>query len=282
MKKLITILLTVYAIIASAQIKQTTAILNPTKIIGTKIDPKIFPKSIKYSLWSTFLKATLRSSFLSVNNYDPTGSNPDKNFKYYKKDDIHLRLGRPPMGIDSTFDMVPLRFEPFTVYFKSIKTNKILLDAKNRKLQLNVSFEKDDVEIATNCVDNLFCGGFGNPNFQIDDLSIFIDLEPFAKDGKISYKNASAKVSANAGHDGFNFLITPLDPLARAFNGPIFDELSKKVTDYLNSEKVVADISEKLNQGVSNLHVVLGIPSANPYFDFFEVDDSGNINYIVR
>lgn len=282
MKNLITLFIAFYTICISAQIKQTAAVLAPTKIIGNKIDPKIFPKSIKYNLWSTFLKATLRNSFLSVNNYDPTGSNPEKNFQYYKKDDVRLRLGRPPMGIDSTFDMKPLRFDPFTVYFKSIKTNKILLDAKNRKLQLNVGFEKDDVEIATNCVDNFFCGGFGNPNFQIDDLSIFIELEPFAKDGKITYKNAVAKISANAGHDGFNFLITPLDPLARAFNGPIFDELSNKVRDYLNSDQVVADISEKLNQGVSNLHLALGIPSATPYFEFFEVDDAGNINYIVR
>lgn len=282
MKRLITILFAIYTIAIPAQIKYNSAIINPVKKIDPNIIPVLARKSINYNIWSTFLKATLRNSFLSVNNYDPTGSNPEKNFQFYKKDDVRLKLGRAPMGIDTTFDMKPLRFEPFTVYFKSIKTNKILLDAKNRKLQLNVGFEKDDVEIVTNCVDNFFCGGFGNPNFQIDDLSIFIELEPFAKDGKISYRNAVAKVSANAGHDGFNFLITPLDPMVRAFNGPIFDELSNRVTQYLNSEKTVGDISEKLNQGVSNLHGVLGITSATPYFSFFEVDEAGNINYLLR
>lgn len=280
MKKITIIICFLFATLITAQIK-----LNPatTKVVaGNKIDPKLFPKSIKYNIWSTLLNITLRNSFLSINNYDPTGSFPDKNLKYYKKNDVRLKLGRAPMGIDSTFDMKPLRFEPFTVYFKSIKTNKIMVDAKNKKLQLNVSFEKDDVEIVTNCVDNLICGGTGNPNFQIDDLSIFIELEPFAKDGKISYQNAVAKISASAGHDGFNFLITPLDPLARAMNGPIFNELSNKVTEYLNKPEVIIEISDKLNQGVSNIHGVLGIASATPYFDFFAVDDTGNINYLVH
>lgn len=281
MKKLF-ILFVCFGQCGNAQINQKILNSPPIKMDRTKLDPTIFPKSIKYNIWSTLLNATLRNSFLSVNNYDPSGSYPDKNLKYFKKNDVRLKLGRAPMGIDSTFNMNPLRFEPFTVYFKSIRTNKILLDAKSRKIQLNVSFEKDDVEIVTNCVDNFICGGTGNPNFQIDDLSIFIELEPFAQNGKISYKNAVAKVSASAGHDGFNFLITPLDPLARMMNGPIFTELSNKVTEYLNKPETILEISDKLSTGVSNLHSILGIASPNPYFEVFSIDEAGNINYIVR
>lgn len=145
-----------------------------------------------------------------------------------------------------------------------------------------MSFEKEDVEISINCVRNLACGGIGNPQFHVDDLRLNIELEPYAVDGKIKYRNASGKIYANAGHDGINFLLTPLEPLTRALNGPLLELFSGKITEYLNSQETIDKISEQLMTGIIANRTLLGITSENVYFTQFYVDNSGNIMYNFR
>lgn len=113
-------------------------------------------------------------------------------------------------------------------------------------------------------------------------MRLNIELEPYAENGKIRYRNASGKISANAGHDGFNFIFTQLEPFTRAMNGPLFDLFSGKITEYLNSDKTINDLSDQLISGILANRAILGITSENVYFTQFYVDNDGNIMYNVR
>jgi hypothetical protein len=237
-------------------------------------------KTINYSFWKPLINNLIRTASLHFNNYDAAGINHGDGFQYYKPNDIKLRI--PSMEIDSTFDYKPLRYNPFTVYFKDINTNKVQVDAKAGKISFFVSFESNDIEIATNCVDNFICGGTGNPNFHINNLSFTIEMEPFAENGKINYRNATAKVTANAGHDGFNFLITQLEPFALAMNGPLVDLASNKITEMLNDEKTKKKISDALYNGFVARRALLGFTTTTPYFNSFYIDASGNLIYSIR
>jgi hypothetical protein len=237
-------------------------------------------QTIKYSVWKTLIDVGMKRATLHFNNFDAAGINRGDGLQFYKPNDIKLRI--PFMGIDSTFDYKPLRYNPFTVYFKDINTNKVLVDAKAGKISFYFGFESNDIEIATNCVDNIICGGTGNPNFHINDLSFTIEMEPFAENGKIKYRNATGKVTANAGHDGFNFLITPLDPFAAAMNGPLVNEASNKITELLNDENTKNQISEKLYEGIVAKRALFGFTSETPYFNSFYIDATGNLVYSIR
>lgn len=268
-------------------IQSHSQVYNPgtgTKIIPRNIDPAIVQqlKTIKqpYTKWKPLVDLGLRGAFFRFNNFDAAGLNRGDSFQFYREKDIRLRI--PLMGIDSLFDYKPLRYNPFTVYFKDIKTNKIIVDAKNSKLNFYVSFESDDIEIATNCVDNIICGGTGNPNFHINNLSFSVEMEPFAENGKIRYRNAVGKVVANAGHDGFNFLITPLDPLALALNGPLMDLASTEITNFLNNPETINDFSQKIYEGIVAKRALFGFATETPYFTSFFIDTAGNLIYNIR
>jgi hypothetical protein len=237
-------------------------------------------QTIKYSAWKSIIDAGMRTASFHFNNYDAAGVNHGDGFQFYKPNDIRLRI--PLMGLDSVMEYKPLRYNPFTVYFKDINTNKVQVDAKAGKISFYVGFESNDIEIATNCVDNIICGGTGNPNFHINNLSFTIEMEPFAENGKIKYRNATGKVTANAGHDGFNFLITPLDPFAAAMNGPLVNEVSNKITEMLNNENTKNQISEKLYQGIVARRALFGFTTETPYFNSFYIDASGNLIYSIR
>lgn len=271
-----------------AVLNSTAQIVNPS--VAKKIIPKTNPilpginspavKTIRYSLWKTILNASIRTATFHFNNFDPAGVNQGDGLQFYKKDDVRLRI--PAMGLDSVFDYKPLRYNPFTVYFKDLNTNKAQVDAKTGKISFYVSFESNDIEIATNCVDNIICGGTGNPNFHINNLSFTIEMEPYAENGKIKYRNATGIVTANAGHDGFNFLITPLDPLAAALNGPLVNEASNKITELLNDEKTKQQISDALYDGIVARRSLFGFTTTTPYFNSFYIDTTGNLIYSIR
>ncbi len=283
MKKSIFILFSIFFFLnANAQI------LNPA--VAKKVIPRTKPvlpginspevKTIRYTVWKSIINAGMRTASFHFNNYDAAGINHGDGFQFYKKDDVRLRI--PLMGLDSVMDYKPLRYEPFTVYFKDINTNKVQIDAKAGKISFYVSFESNDIEIATNCVDNFICGGTGNPNFHINNLSFTIEMEPYAENGRIKYRNATGIVTANAGHDGFNFLITPLDPFALAMNGPLVNEASNKITEMLNDEKTKQQISDALYQGIVSRRVLFGFTTTTPYFNSFYIDATGNLIYSIR
>ena len=277
MKKIVLLILVLFL----GQFSQAQIVLNPN--VAKKIidKPKVnYLKKIDRGLWVTLLNATLRQSYLKINNFDAAGTDASGNFQFYKPDDVKMRLGRN--GVETIFKLEPLRFEPLTVYFKNINTNRALVEAKNGKIQISVGFEKEDVEISVNCVRNIVCGGIGNPQFQVDDLSLNIEIEPYAENGKIKYRNAVGKISANAGHDGFNFIFTQLEPLTRAMNGPLFDLFSGKITEYLNTPETINDISNKLMEGITTNRALLGIPNVEVYFTQFYIDNEGNLMYNVR
>lgn len=258
-------------------------ITNPNVLKKVGELPKInYLKKINKAVWIGLLNNTLRNSYLKINNYDPAGTDAGGNFQYYKKDDVKLRLGRPPLGVEQVFTLEPLRYEPLTVYFKNINSNRTNIDAKNKKIQFFVSFEKEDVEITVDCVRNLVCGGLGKPQFQVDDLSFNIEIEPYAENGKIRYRNAKARVSANAGHDGFNFIFSQLEPFTRAMNGPLFDLFSNEITNYLNQDSTIDLISEKLMAGFVTNGSFLGVNSGNVFFTQFYVDEDGNLMYNIK
>lgn len=237
-------------------------------------------QTIKYSVWKSLINLAMRTASFRFNNYDAAGINRGDGLQFYKENDVRLRI--PIMGLDSVMNYKPLRFDPFTVYFKDINTNKVLVDAKTGKISFYVGFESNDIEIATNCVSNIICGGTGNPNFHINNLSFTIEMEPYAENGKIKYRNATGKVTANAGHDGFNFLITPLDPLAAAMNSPLVDEASNKITEMLNDENIKNQISEALYQGIVASRALFKFTTETPYFNSFYIDPSGNLMYSIR
>lgn len=284
MKKTILLFVTTVLIFTNANAQK----INPA--IAKKVMPRTNPvlpginspsvQTIKYSVWKSLIDAGMRTASFHFNNYDAAGVNHGDGFQFYKPNDIRLRI--PLMGLDSVMDYKPLRYEPFTVYFKDINTNKVQVDVKTGKISFYVGFESNDIEIATNCVDNIICGGTGNPNFHINNLSFTIEMEPFAENGKIKYRNATAKVTANAGHDGFNFLITQLEPFALAMNGPLVDLASNKITEMLNDEKTKKQISDKLYEGIVARRVLFGFTTETPYFNSFFVDASGNLIYSIR
>ncbi|MCI3936998.1 hypothetical protein MQX03_07290 [Chryseobacterium aahli] len=276
MKKLLLLILSLF-------ISQTaySQVVNPNVAKKITEKPKLnFIKKIDRRLWVTLINATLRQSYFRINNFDPAGTDASGNFQFYKPEDTKLRLGRT--GVETIFKLEPLRYEPLTVYFKNINSNKAEVNTKDGKIQFLVSFEKEDVEISVNCVRNLACGGLGNPQFHVDDLRLNIELEPYAENGKIRYRNANCKISANAGHDGFNFIFTQLEPFTRAMNGPLFDLFSGKITEYLNSPETINDISDQLMSGILANRALLGITGETVYFTQFYVDNDGNIMYNVR
>lgn len=283
MKKSILFLLLLSIITLQLQAQVYNA--NSSKLVLPKtINPAIAQQlktiSQPYNRWKPLVDIGLRGAFFRFNNYDAAGINRGDGFQFYKEKDIQLRI--PLMDVNKIFEYKPLRYNPFTVYFKDIKTNKILVDAKAGKINFYVSFESNDIEIATNCVDNIICGGTGNPNFQINNLSFTVEMEPFAENGKIRYRNAVGKVVANAGHDGFNFLITPLDPLATALNGPLIDLASTEITNFLNNENTVNDFSQKIYDGIVAKRALLGFTTTTPYFNSFYIDASGNLVYNIQ
>lgn len=264
-----------------AQIKNPNILLEVPKNI--QVNPNVFAqKKISKAVWTTLLNTTLKNSFLNINNYDASGKDASGNFQFYKIDDMKLRLGRSPFGIENTYTIEPIWLEPLTVYFKNINSNSAMVDSKNKKIQFVVHFENDDAEIIVDCVRNLSCSSLGKPQLQVNGLVINIEIEPYAENGKVKYKNLFATISAKSGRDGFNFILPQLEPLSRAMNGELFALLSFKMISYLNQEPVIDEISEKIMAGISRNKSLLGISKDSVYFNEFFVDAEGNIIYSLR
>lgn len=267
--------------LSSAQINPNILIKVPEKI---HVDPNAFTqRKITKAVWTTLLNNTLKNSFLKVNNYDASGKGGIGNFQFFKKDDMKLRLGRPSVGFENTSTLDPIRLEPLTVYFKNINSKSATVDSKSRKITFVVSFENDDAELIVDCVGNLSCGNnFGRKELQVNGLNINIEIELYAENGKVKYKNLFALISSKVGNGGFDFILPQLEPVTIAMNGPLFALLSYQIISYLNQDPVVDEISEKLMAGILLNKGLLGITKDNVYFNEFFVDEEGNINYSLR
>lgn len=239
-----------------------------------------FETKINYNLWKTVLNASVSGSYIHINNYTPQKNQyrSQEDSQYYKPNDIKMRIGR--MGNLDSFTLSVLRLNPYSIYFQDINANRYNIDAANRKVLIKVNFESNGTEIFANCIKNIICTG--DPSFHVDNLEFNLEIEPFAIDGRIRYRNAKATLSANFSHEGFNAIYGVLAPLANELRGPIFDKFSQEVTKYFNDSKVMTDITDRIYQGIVDQAASFGIHNTNPYFTAFYIDADKNLKFGIR
>jgi len=239
-----------------------------------------FETAIPHNIWKALLNATLSTSIVHINNYTPQKNQfrSQEDSQYYKPNDLIMRIGR--MGEIESFTFPVLRANPYSVYFQDINANRYEVDANNRKITLRVLFESNGTEMFANCIKNIICTG--DPSFHIDNLVFFLELEPYAHNGRIRYRNAKAKLSANFNQVGFNAIYGPLAAFVNELRGPLMELFSKEISNYFNNEANMINITDRLYQGIVQQGASFGITNANPYFNAFYLDANNNLKFSLR
>lgn len=236
--------------------------------------------NLPYNTWKNLMNTLIsRTSYFKINNYTPTDFQYDRRnaYRYYKPNDVKYRIGGAG-STEQTMDLFPQRVDPFTVYFKNMNGRIQEIAAENGKLKIVLVFESDDVEAPCNCVENIVCGGTGNPNFHINNLKCVVWAEPYAEGGQLKVRNIDLKLAGNLDHEGFNFTVAHLQPFIYAFNGPIFDFASNEFKKVLNRPENLAAFNQNINAGLAGT----GFFGTAPHLYRFKIESNGNLNYVYR
>ncbi len=218
------------------------------------------------------------NSYFKLNNFTEKTTS-DNTFKYYKPNDTQVKFGSGRNQFSKQFDIQPLRFEPLTVYVKNIEGAVDRLEVEGNRLKVIVNFESDDIEIATNCIDNLGCGALGNPNFHLDNMSLILFVEPYAENGQIKLRNFESRLTGNLSPDGVNFIVDHIRPFLEFGNSTIFNLFSNGINRFLNDPNNISQWNNAINTAVGS-GVLLGV--SNPYFTSIRIDEYGNLVYSLR
>lgn len=217
--------------------------------------------TIPYNQWRAALNLQLATLKIRINNFTPisfkdTSSNT---FRWYKKRDCIFQLGIRPNHIADTFTLMPFRSDPMTIYIQNLNKQRAAASAENRKIKIRIDFEQTELEIRTNCVENFGCAGIGNPNFNIERPAIEVLIEPTVRDGKLSYQNGEVRLFGHLNHEGFNVTVGILQEVAKMMNFDMDSYIQKQgsafMQNYLNSDAVVQEITDKLNMTLSRARV---------------------------
>ena len=206
--------------------------------------------------WQFAMNIVLATMKLRVNNYTPVAGkfNSDNTYKFTMPNDCNLKIGIAPNVVDRTFDLLPSRFNPATLYFVDINKRTAFVEPSGTKLKINMTFEETGPEVLGNCIDNIICGS-GMWWIDLASLKIEIYLEPTIESGKLTYKNnARAVVTGNVVSVGMNVIIENLN------NTVIFDQASGIFSEILNRSDIRDSFTEGLNTNLARLPVALPNP----------------------
>jgi hypothetical protein len=234
--------------------------LQSTFIANTKMNSDVVaaltPKAvIKYSQWQPLLNFLLSSLEIRINNFTPKDFEftRDNTYRWQKPDDCLFKIGFGANAYSETFNLAPMRQEPFTIYVNALNKDRGVVSHENGKIKLRITFEQADTEIRTNCIDNFMCGGTGNPNFNIVNPAIEILIKPVIANGQLSYSDGEVRLFGDFNHDGFNLVAGPLTEVANWFgvSGLIRTRGAQFMTNYLNRADIKATLTTHLNSNLA-------------------------------
>lgn len=206
--------------------------------------------------WQSAMNLILLTMRLRINNYTPTAGqfNSDNTYKFTKPNDCTFKIGLKAPLVERTFDLLPSRFNPATLYFNDINKRTATVQPSGNTLKITMTFEEAGQEVLGNCIDNIICGG-GMWWIDLANVKVEMFLEPTIEAGKLTYKNnARAVVTGKAISAGMNIIVQNLN------NDVIFGQASAVFTGILNRDDIRQSFTEGLNSNLARLPVTLPSP----------------------
>lgn len=202
--------------------------------------------TVSKTILANVIQGKLRGTKGRLNTYGPRIGD-----SWFKPNDSWIKF---PDGIrrDTMFftQMQEVLISPRRYNYNDINLTAIRGDVNNQYLRLNVNWESDGPEFRGECVNDVGCM-FGSPTVQLDNLSIKINVRPFAAGNRLMYDPNDIQVEF-----GFNYaadcgilsaLCTEVfkDPVTSAFFSARF-----LLANVLKEPTTVDQISDALTTGV--------------------------------
>jgi hypothetical protein len=213
------------------------------------------PVIVSKNQWQIALNLILATMRLRINNYTPAAFqfNSDNTYKFQKPNDSKLTIGIAPNIIERSFDLLPSRNNPATIYFSDINKRTAVVIPEGRYLKISLGFEEGGSEVLGNCIDNIICGS-GMWWINLQNMKVDLYLEPAIESGRLTYRNAKARVTGIAKSEGMNIVVENLN------NNTLFSKASDVFTDILNRADIKAAFTDGLNSNLGRLPVALPNP----------------------
>jgi len=235
----------------------TQFILNPD-VIDFPVLNFEEPVRIQGPLWKGLFADKLNDMQIKIDNYVSTAGmfETDNTFKFHQPNNSFVKFDSPSGDFEQQFEILPFRQDPMTIYIDELNFSRARVTHQDDKIKLILRFEEDGLEVRTNCIDNFFCGGIGNPNFNLENPSLEVLFTPIVQDGLVTYEDLEILFHGHLAHSGVNLTVEPLMEIVKMFNFDVDEVLqekaNEKISERFDTPQIKTHITNVLNSGFRN------------------------------
>ena len=218
---------------------------------GFVVELEALPETIKEfslpkTLFASLVQGQLRGTKGRLNTYGPRVGD-----SWFKANDSWIKFP-DSLRRDTMFftQMQEVLISPRRYNYNDINLTNIRGDVNQEYIRLSVNWESDGPEFRGECVNDVGCM-FGSPSVQLDNLSIKINVRPFASGNRLMYDPNDIQVEFGFNYSADCGILSALctevfkDPVTNAFFNARF-----MLADVLKEPATVDQISNALTNGV--------------------------------